>query len=44
MLATTSVAASGRDPFVSPKGRVTLQALHDRIQVLYQAAYGSSGE
>jgi hypothetical protein len=44
LLATTSAAASGRDPFVSPKGRVTLQTLHDRIQVLYQAAYGSSGE
>jgi hypothetical protein len=43
LLATLSLAADGRDPRVSAKGRVTLQALLDRLQVLYQAAYGSAG-
>lgn len=44
LLAATALAASGRDPVASPKGRVTLQTLHDRLQGLYQAAYGSAGE
>lgn len=42
LLATLSLAVDGRDPFVSPKGRVTLKALHDRLQAMYHVAYGST--
>jgi hypothetical protein len=38
LLATLSLAAEGRDPFVSPRGRETLKRLHDRLQALYDAA------
>jgi hypothetical protein len=43
LLATLSLVVEGRDPFVSRKGRVTLKALHDRLQVVYAAAYGATG-
>jgi len=39
LLATLSCVTDGRDPFVSPKGRVTLKRLHDRLQGVYDAAY-----
>jgi hypothetical protein len=42
LLATLSVAIDGRDPFVSAKGRVRLTKLHDRLQALYDAAYGAA--
>jgi hypothetical protein len=38
VLATLSFVVDGRDPCVSPKGRVTLTALHDRLQAVYDAA------
>ena len=43
LLATLSLVVEGRDPFVSPKGAVTLTTLHDRLQALYDAAYGATG-
>ncbi len=43
LLATLSLVVEGRDPFVSPKGIVTLKALHDRLQGVYDAAYGATG-
>ena len=43
LLATLSLAMGDRDPFVSPKGKVTLKALHDRLQAVYDAAYGATG-
>ena len=43
LLATLSLVVEGRDPFVSPKGMVTLKTLHDRLQVVYDAAYGATG-
>jgi hypothetical protein len=43
VLATLSLVVDGRDPFVSPKGMVTLKALHDRLQAVYDAAYGATG-
>ncbi len=44
LLAVLSVAIGGHDPFVTPKGRVTLKQLHDRLQALYDAAYpGGAG-
>ena len=43
LLATLSLVVDGRDPFVSRKGRVTLTALHDRLQAVYEAAYGATG-
>jgi hypothetical protein len=42
-LLATSLVVDGRDPFVSPKGRMTLTALHDRLQAVYEAAYGATG-
>jgi hypothetical protein len=42
VLATLSWVVEGRDPFVPPKGRVTLKALHDRLQAVYDAAYGAT--
>ncbi len=39
LLATLSLASDGRDPFVPPKGRVTLKRLHDRLRAMYDAAY-----
>jgi len=42
LLATLSWVVNGRDPFVSPKGRVTLTTLHDRLQIVYEAAYGAA--
>ena len=42
LLATLSLGVDGRDPFVSRKGIVTLKALHDRLQVVYDAAYGAT--
>ena len=39
LLATLSLVVDGRDPFLSSKGRVTLKALHDRLQGVYDAAY-----
>ena len=39
LLAVVSLATSGRDPFVSPKGRVTLKGLQDRLQAVYDATY-----
>ena len=41
LLATLSFVVADRDPFVSPKGRVTLKRLHDRLRALYDAAYGA---
>jgi hypothetical protein len=43
VLATLSLVVDGRDACVSPKGRVTLTALHDRLQAVYDAAYGAGG-
>ena len=43
LLATSSLVVDGRDPFVSRKGLVTLKALHDRLQAVYDAAYGATG-
>ena len=43
LLATLSLVVEGRDPFVSPKGAVTLTTLHDRLQALYDAAYRATG-
>ena len=43
LLATLSLVVEGRDPFVSRKGVVTLKTLHDRLQALYDAAYGATG-
>jgi len=43
LLATLSLVVEGRDPLVSPKGMVTLKTLHDRLQVVYDAAYGATG-
>ena len=43
LLATLSLVVEGRDPFVSPKGMVPLKTLHDRLQVVYDAAYGATG-
>jgi hypothetical protein len=42
LLATSSLVVEGRDPFVSPKGIVTLKVLHDRLQAVYDAAYGAT--
>ena len=42
LLATLSLVVEGRDPFVSPKGIVTLKVLHDRLQAVYDAAYGAT--
>ena len=42
LLATLSLVVDGRDPFVSPKGRVTLKRLHDRLRAMYDAAYGAA--
>ena len=39
LLASLSLASEGRDPFVAPKGRVTLKRLHDRLRAVYDAAY-----
>ena len=41
LLATLSLVVDERDPFVSRKGRVTLTTLHDRLQAVYDAAYGA---
>ena len=43
LLATLSLVVEGRDPFVSRKGVVTLKTLHDRVQAVYDAAYGAPG-
>jgi hypothetical protein len=43
LLATLSLVVEGRDPLVSPKGVVTLKALHDRLQTVFDAAYGVTG-
>ena len=43
LLATLSLVVEGRDPFVSPKGMVTLKPLRDRLQAMYDAAYGATG-
>lgn len=43
LLATLSLVVDGRDPFVSQRGMVTLKALHDRLQAVYDAAYGVTG-
>ncbi len=43
LLATLSLVVEGRDPCVSPKGVVTLKALHDRLQAVYDATYGAAG-
>ena len=42
LLDTLSWVADGRDPFVSPRGCVTVRALHDRLRALYETAYGGS--
>jgi len=42
LLATLSIVADGRDPWVSPKGQMTLKRLHDRLQVVYETAYGGA--
>jgi hypothetical protein len=42
LLATLSIVADGRDPFVSPKGQMTLKRLHDRLQGVYETADGSA--
>jgi hypothetical protein len=36
------LVVGGRDPFVSPKGRVTLTTLHERLRAVYEAAYGAA--
>ena len=41
LLATLSLVVEGRDPFVSRKGVVTLKTWHDRLQAVYDAAYGA---
>ena len=43
VLATLSIVADGRDPFVSPKGQIALKRLLDRVQAVYTTAYGSAG-
>ena len=43
LLATLSLVVEGRDPFVSPKGIVTVKTLHDRLRAVYDAAYGAPG-
>ena len=43
LLATLSLVVEGRDPCVSRKGVVTLKTLHDRLQAVYDAAYGAPG-
>jgi len=42
LLATLSLVVDGRDPCVSRRGVVTLKALHDRLQAVYDAAYGAT--
>ncbi len=42
LLATLSLVVQGRDPFVSRKGVVALKGLHDRLQAVYDAAYGAT--
>lgn len=42
LLATLSIVADGRDPFVSAKGQMTLKRLHDRLQAVYQTVYGAA--
>ena len=42
LLAILSFVVDGRDPFVSPKGRVTLKRLHDRLRATYDAADGAA--
>jgi hypothetical protein len=42
LLATLSIVADGRDPFVSPKGQMTLKRLLDRLQAVYETAYGAA--
>ncbi len=39
LLASMSLAIEGRDPSVTPKGRVILKRLHDRLRAVYDAAY-----
>ena len=43
LLATLSLVVEGHDPCVSRKGVVTLKTLHDRLQAVYDAAYGATG-
>lgn len=44
LLATLSLAVEdGYPPFVSPKGKVALKALQDRLRTVYDAAYGEKG-
>jgi len=48
LLATLSIVADGRDPFVSPKGQIALKRLLDRLQAVYTTAvyttaYGAAG-
>ena len=42
LLATLSIVADGRDPFVSLKGQKTLKRLLDRLQTAYATAYGAA--
>ena len=44
LLATVSSAADGGDMCVSPKGRARLRTLLDRLQAVYDAAYGDPAE
>ena len=44
LLATVSSAADGGDTWVSFKGRATLRTLRDRLQAVYDAAYGDPAE
>ena len=43
LLATLSLVVERRDPCVSRKGVVTLKTLRDRLQAVYDAAYGATG-
>jgi hypothetical protein len=42
LLAALSLVVDGHDLFVSRKGRMTLTVLHDRLRVVYEAAYGAA--
>lgn len=42
LLATLALVVDDRDPFVSPTGKIALTALHNRLQTLYEAAYGAA--
>ena len=41
-LATVSLALEDRYPFASPKGKVAIQTLYDRLRVEYESCYSET--